>query len=53
MASSTELMAEDRRIVEAVQENMAGGRFERGVLSPRHEGGLAAFQRIVRAALES
>ena len=52
MASSNELMAEDARIVEMVQANLAGGRYERGVLSPRHEDGLVSFQALVRAAVE-
>ena len=51
IASSCELMAEDRRIVEAVQENLASGRYDSGVLSPRHEVGLSSFHALVRAAV--
>lgn len=53
MASSAELMVEDVKIVEAVQANLAGGRYDRGVLSPRHEDGVASFQRLVRRAVET
>jgi choline monooxygenase len=51
VASSERLMDEDRRVVEAVQRNLAAGTYIRGVLSPRHEHGVAAFQRLVREAV--
>jgi len=50
--SSTELMDEDQRVVEAVQRNLNSGRYGSGVLSPRHENGVAAFHRTLRAALD-
>ena len=37
-----------RPICEAVQRNLDAGVYERGVLSPRHEQGVALFQRLVR-----
>jgi len=51
MASSAEIMREDLEICEAVQRNLEAGVYEVGLLSPRHEGGLAAVHRLVRAAL--
>ncbi len=50
MEMSTEVTAEDVRIVEAVQRNLAAAGEGTGVLSPRHEVGVAAFQRRVRDA---
>lgn len=44
IATSALLTAEDRHIVEAVQRNLAAGVYRTGTLSPRHEGGIAAFQ---------
>ena len=41
----TLLLDEDRTICEAVQRNLAAGVYDTGVLSPRHEIGLAAFHR--------
>jgi choline monooxygenase len=35
-----------------VQRNLEAGVYDRGRLSPRHEGGVAAFQRWVREAVE-
>jgi choline monooxygenase len=49
---SASLMDEDRAICEAVQRNLDAGVYERGPLSPRHESGVAAFQRWVRDAVE-
>lgn len=43
IASSELLTVEDRQIVEAVQRNLEAGVYRDGVLSPRHEQGLAAF----------
>ena len=50
MEMSTEVTAEDVRIVEAVQRNLSGGAVPQGVLSPRHESGVAAFQSLCRQA---
>ena len=50
MDMSRAVTAEDVRIVEAVQRNLAAGAVERGVLSPRHETGVAAFQERCRRA---
>lgn len=49
---SASLMDEDRAICEAVQRNLDAGVYDRGPLSPRHEAGVAAFQRWVREAVE-
>lgn len=49
--SSEEITAEDVAICEAVQRNLNAGRYRAGVLSPRHENGVAALQRLVREAL--
>jgi choline monooxygenase len=45
-----EILDEDRAICEAVQRNLESGVYERGRLSPRHENGLAAFQRWLTEA---
>jgi len=50
MEMSAEVTAEDVRIVEAVQRNLMAAGGATGVLSPRHEAGVAAFQRRVRNA---
>lgn len=42
--ASDRLTAEDARICEAVQANLSAGAYDRGVLSPRHEAGVAWFQ---------
>jgi choline monooxygenase len=47
---STTLCLEDKAICEAVQRNLEAGEYDTGLLSPRHEGGLAAFHDLVRAA---
>lgn len=39
---------EDQRIVEVVQENLESGAYRPGLLSPRHEVGLAWFQDRIR-----
>jgi choline monooxygenase len=44
------LLMEDAQICEAVQRNLNAGIYEHGVLSQRHEGGVALFQRLLRAA---
>lgn len=41
------LLMEDAAICEAVQRNLDAGVYDRGVLSPRHEQGVALFQRLV------
>ena len=45
-------MEEDRLICEAVQRRLSSGAYTSGVLSPRHERGVAAFQQLVREALQ-
>jgi choline monooxygenase len=50
LAFADVVMDEDRRMVEAVQRNLAAGTYEHGLLSPRHENGLLQFQDLVRAA---
>ena len=49
---SAELLDEDRDICEAVQRNLEAGAYQTGRLSPRHEQGVAAFQGLVRRAVE-
>jgi choline monooxygenase len=49
---SAQVTAEDTAICESVQRNLASGAYEAGRLSPRHEGGVAAFQRWVRQAVD-
>ena len=44
LAASEELTGEDKFICEAVQRNLDAGVYETGVLSPRHEDGVAWFQ---------
>jgi choline monooxygenase len=46
-----EILDEDRAICEAVQRNLESGIYDSGVLSPRHENGVAAFQQWVRESL--
>ncbi|HAJ45881.1 MAG TPA: Rieske (2Fe-2S) protein [Alphaproteobacteria bacterium] len=48
---SAHVTAEDKWICEKVQENIEAGVYDTGVLSPRHEQGVAWFQRRVSAAL--
>ena len=49
LAASDELTGEDKTICEAVQRNLDAGVYDTGVLSPRHEDGVAWFQsRIAR-----
>ena len=49
---SSTVLEEDARICAAVQRNLAAGTYRSGVLSPRHEDGVAAFQHLVRTARE-
>ena len=51
-AYGTQLAEEDIGIVEAVQQNLNAGVYERGPLSPRHENGLYHFHEMVRDAVE-
>ncbi|MFZ4602962.1 MAG: SRPBCC family protein, partial [Caulobacterales bacterium] len=50
MAMSDVVTAEDKWIVERVQENLDAGIYHVGRLSPRHEGCVAAFQAFVKEA---
>jgi len=51
--ASSQVTAEDMAICESVQRNLEGGTYDTGWLSPRHEAGVAAFQRWVREAVDS
>lgn len=51
MAMSDAVLAEDKWIVERVQDNLSAGVYDTGRLSPKHEGCIAAFQAMVRGAL--
>ncbi len=51
VTSSTAVLDEDRIICESVQRNLAAGVYERGILSPRYEAGVALVQSEVRRAL--
>ena len=51
MAMCEEVTDEDRRICEAVQENLEAGVYDRGRLSPRHEEGVFFFQSEIRGRL--
>ncbi len=53
IASSTMILDEDRTICEAVQRNYASGLYTGGVLSPRHERGVAYVQQCVMRALDA
>ena len=48
---SEAVLAEDVAICEAVQRNLQAGVYDVGVLSPRHENGLALLHRLVRDAV--
>jgi choline monooxygenase len=50
---SDKVTAEDKWIVERVQENLNAGVYDTGRLSPCHEQAVAAFQRFVGAAYAS
>lgn len=47
LASSDTLTSEDKAICEAVQRNLDAGVYDVGALSPRHETGVAWFQREI------
>jgi choline monooxygenase len=51
LSLSDTVTAEDKWIVERVQENLNAGVYDTGRLSPRHESAVAAFQAFVRDAL--
>ena len=51
VAGSVAILDEDRAICEAVQRNLASGLVRPGVLSPRHEAGVALVQALVADAL--
>ncbi len=51
LAMRDEVTDEDRRICEAVQENLEAGVYERGRMSPRHEAGVHWFQSELRRLL--
>jgi choline monooxygenase len=52
VAGSVAILDEDRAICEAVQRNLASGLARPGVLSPRHEAGVALVQSLVADALD-
>jgi choline monooxygenase len=52
MAASARTTAEDIFITEAVQRNLDAGIYREGRLSPKHEMGIAWFQREIRSALD-
>ncbi|HEY5047398.1 MAG TPA: aromatic ring-hydroxylating dioxygenase subunit alpha [Rhizomicrobium sp.] len=52
MASSETTTAEDVSITQAVQRNLDAGIYQTGRLSPKHEDGVAWFQRQYRRALD-
>jgi choline monooxygenase len=49
---SDQVTAEDKWIVERVQENLDAGVYDRGRLSPKHEGAVAAFQSWIGESLQ-
>jgi choline monooxygenase len=51
LAMADQVTAEDKWIVERVQENLNAGVYERGRLSPKHEGAVAAFQHWIGEAI--
>ncbi len=52
LAMTRRVTEKDRAICEAVQRNLEAGVYRTGRLSPRHEGGVFAFQSLVRQWLE-
>ena len=52
VASSVAILDEDRVICETVQRNLASGLARPGVLSPRHESGVAHLQTLIADAIE-
>lgn len=51
IAMSRTVTAEDIEVCEIVQRNLRAGIYDRGALSPRHEQGVAYFQKLVAAAV--
>jgi choline monooxygenase len=51
ISTSAIVTAEDKWICERVQANVEAGVYEAGVLSPKHEAGVAWFQAFVAAAI--
>jgi choline monooxygenase len=51
LAAALQVTQEDARICEAVQRNLDAGLYDTGRLSPRHEGGVWHFQKLVRESL--
>jgi choline monooxygenase len=49
---SAQVTAEDTAICESVQGNLQSGSYDTGWLSPKHEAGVAAFQRWLRETLD-
>jgi choline monooxygenase len=49
---SAQIVTEDLDIVTGVQRNLNAGVYDRGVLSPKHEHAVLAFQDMVREALD-
>ena len=49
---SAQIVTEDLDIVTGVQRNLNAGVYQRGVLSPKHEHAVLAFQDMVRLALD-
>jgi choline monooxygenase len=52
ISSSSQVTAEDVAICESVQRNLESGTYDSGWLSPKHEGGVAAFQGWIRESIE-
>ena len=52
MKMSNDLLVEDATMCEAVQRNLEAGIYDVGVLSPKHEHGVALLHRLVREALD-
>lgn len=52
IAASEDTTREDKLITEAVQRNLDAGIYEKGRLSPKHEEGVAWFQREIARVLE-
>ena len=53
LGTSGTVTAEDKWICERVQANIDAGVYEAGVLSPKHEVGVAWFQRFVASAISA
>jgi choline monooxygenase len=51
--TSSQVTAEDIAICESVQRNLESGTYDTGWLSPKHEAGVAAFQRWIRETIDN